>query len=827
MRRALIGLFSVALFTALPGCGDDPTNVILASFSRPNKVAFVCVEVTTDAGVAQRDVIPLTGTKCADFAEGDTDHLHALITQSSSGELAAVDMDEVEVLDNNPAVPGFTFLTVSEKPTGIVVRPDAPEYTYVSSFGARTVQAIETASILDGSKTTTLGDPSLSLAAGPVDLAVSTEGTHLYAAIKENGTIEEIVISADGSMLTNGNTFSLSDALPAQVASVPEEEYARYCPMTEPVPVSTVPRAPVFGGAAPAPNRMRVDPIDNVLLVADASLPLVHRFQLGAGGATPLGSINVGVPVLDLTVTPPVPATLGETDATKRYLYAIDATDGTVLVVDYDETSPTFGAVLPVFSSDARDNSSTSFTDRIRFGSASALTLEAIWPEYDAATIADDLCEESNAERFSEVSPDQLRGVFVAVALSNGQLQYLDVFDLDAECRGGTSCANPAVSTDIEVRIRRHRPRAGSFETTTTNLVGSPSLSFDNSPGQLGENGEPTSGDGPGLDAFVNPLAMTMQCPTGMVPVFGESDEPYICASVDPWSVQTERWSATWEDELDGASGGLGRLVDSGGTWSLEASDGAFCNRGVLGTDDVVASALVDGVDPEAGYVGDQLVITADVPPTRDNNTDEFCRHFVLNADISEPLPIAFEIVQASQNELVLGEVISNLPPLDNIDPSDVADCFGDFLTYEVRVRDAYVVESNVTGSLHRVIDDGGAGCRVNTAATVDVSDPLTFANARAIPGRPFINPSVAFTIQAFNESVMLDALTNARFVFDINDPFNSLRLSTGSIGSANRPSLTSALVFFPNTDELMIVDLLIGLGRIDLQNNAYTQYFR
>ena len=830
MRHPARLMSVLVLVLALAGCGDDPDNVVVASFEGPTDAAFVCVDVVEDNGITTRSVVPLSGENCVDFDDADvtnTQHLHALVTQSLSGELAAIDMDGIEVLDNNLAVPGFTFVTVGEKPSGIVIRPDAPQQTYISSFGARTLQALDTESILNSRRSNTVDDPTISFPAGPVDLVASSDGTYLYAAIKENGTIEEVRIEGDGQTLTPTATLTLDPTLTAQVLAPPSTgEYAKYCSNTidqDPVSVTTAPRQPVMLGIAPAPspNRMRIDTLDemnNVLLIADASLPLIHRYQLSAAGASPLPSINVGVPVTDIALTPPVPANLGDTTADQRYLYAIDATDGTLLVVDYAQTSPTFGAVLPVFAGAAREGANNAPTDRIRFGRAQATAVEVISPEYDPTAIDADSCDPASA------APNQLRGVFVSVGLSDGTLAYLDVFDLDANCRGGTNCENPTVASDLEVRIRRHRPRSGSFQTTTTALIGTPSLRFNNNPGQLDATGQPTPGNGPGLATIVNPATDTVGCPTDMRGILQTSGLELICVSSDPWTVQTERWTADWQGAIPGTSGGLGTLVDNGTGPSFSADNALFCNRGVMGTDDIAASALTSD-DPEFGYSGDQLVITAEILPTRDSINDPDCGLFVRNAELAEPQPLGFEILSVSPTTLTLGDPIAIGPPLSSsFDAASVTACFGEFMTYEVRTKQAYTVSGSTSGFVHRVVDDAGA-CRIDAMAAINPADPMTFANGRAQPGVTYVNPSVAFSIEEFQDPT--DPLTEATLIFDVSNPITSLRLATGTISNRNVPSLPTSLIFLSNTDELFIVDTLIGLGRIDLQDNSYSQYFR
>ena len=812
-------------------CGDTSSSIAVARFARPVDVAFVCAAVDDPDDPTTRMAVPTNGTRCQFEGEDedlDNDNLHALVIQSLGGELGTVDLDSIDVLDANPTVPGFTFLTVGEQPTGIVVNQDAPDYVYVASFGARTVQAIETNAILNGTKSSTLGDPALSLPEGPIDLVGSPDGAFLYTALSTTGVIQEIAVSDD--MLSLGSTLSLP-AAPAQVAPATMiDEYHRTCPPADPLEVSA-PQLPTPVTGDPLPGRLRLDTSQGVLLVADRGQPAVHRFSLTAGGATALPSVGVGVPVTDVVATPSVPQTADDNEATHRYLYAIDATDGSVLVADYTDGSPTFGAVLPVAADAWRASDATTANlrsgfarDRITFGNASAISLEVISPEYDPDTIAADLCDPTDEEQLNDARPTNLRGVFVAVGLTDGSIAYLDVFDLDSTCRGGQQCSSPAVATDIQVNIRRHRPRGGAFVSNPTDLIGQPSLRFDNSPGQLGDDGQPTSGDGPGISPVTDPGSGSQQCPTGMTAISAEGQPALLCGSVDPWIGLRQRWSARWQGTIPGTPGGLGALDAT--TGQLTARDASFCARGVLGTDDVTASGLGPD-DPEALYGGDMLVITSPVPPERDDRADPDCGLFVANNDIADPQPLAFRIESAGPTTLELGAAVPITQPLGNaLSLESITQCFGDFVTYEVRTADAYLVSATRAGVLHRVIDDGGA-CRVDTTRAIDPADPLTFVNFRAFEGTTYVNPAIAFEIEPFDDNLTIDALTDALLIFDVNNGATPLLFFSGTIGSVNLPSIPGTLRYLPLVDNLFVVDHVIGLGRIDLQPLGYSQYFR
>ena len=126
---------ALAALWLLAGCEVAPIEVISRSFDRPSHVAFVCFDSVTSAAVSL--------DSCEDGAEGFA--LHALVTQSHRGEVAAVDLDENRVLDSDVRVPGYTFVRVGEVPGAIVVAAREPSFAYVANLGSRDVRAVPTA----------------------------------------------------------------------------------------------------------------------------------------------------------------------------------------------------------------------------------------------------------------------------------------------------------------------------------------------------------------------------------------------------------------------------------------------------------------------------------------------------------------------------------------------------------------------------------------------------------------------------------------------------------------------------------------------------------
>ena len=125
---------------------------------------------------------------------------------------------------------------------------------------------------------------------------------------------------------------------------------------------------------------------DDVLLVADANQPVIHRFNVFANGATAQEPIVTLAPTTDVDVTPHVPASSDPEDrvAVQRYLYAVSAVDGSIIAVDYTLSSPTYGAVLPIIAgvSARATEENIESRNRVRSAFSNARAIEVIAPYY-------------------------------------------------------------------------------------------------------------------------------------------------------------------------------------------------------------------------------------------------------------------------------------------------------------------------------------------------------------------------------------------------------------------------------------------------------------
>ena len=124
--RRLVPIGVAAAVASAASCTQEVENAEVRSLERSGRVAFVCLDKPgTVGGVARplSDCGKLSGADPDDFSNGP--HIYALVTQTTRGEIAVVDLnaDNQPVLDQNPLVPGSTFLPVGAQPVDIASTP--------------------------------------------------------------------------------------------------------------------------------------------------------------------------------------------------------------------------------------------------------------------------------------------------------------------------------------------------------------------------------------------------------------------------------------------------------------------------------------------------------------------------------------------------------------------------------------------------------------------------------------------------------------------------------------------------------------------------------
>lgn len=903
MTRVLV----FVLFTAcVIACNRGGTQVFIPPFERPSRIDLLCADIQEIEQDITFDVLALLpleicGIDDDQLPENYEPDTFGQITQVQRGEVISVNFTEEFVVNTNRSVPGFTGVIVDEQPTGIRISDGNPEYTYVSSFSAKTLQAYPSLRIL-GAERDTDGNPlppaqRVALDAGPAALELYESLTitepefengvlvpdsvelgviqyrWLFVALPDLGQVvqAEWIAEEDGS-----GTFGLPTAFTLPTASCPveqvvpapdtENDYNRICPETPAAIARDVKQVDTtitcVDGRATGPRPVDLhlddggtpdDPTDDLLLVADANQPLIHRFTLGENGIlAEADPINIGTPTTAVVTTPFVPPNFDNPQATQRYLYAISTVDDSVVGVDYTDGA-TFGAVLPVLAgvTPRANEEGVESRNRVRSQFANARTIEVVTPDYELTDVEgslqvplDSLCGDSpDIDPTTAQNPREMRGVFLAVSLAEGNLIFLDVYDLNAPCRGG-SC-DTETESDAFASIRRHRRRLEAPPAEFIQIEGTPALVFDASQGTLNpDDGTARNSDGPFLE-FIT-------CPPAQEVVFGaaQAQQGLICSSTQVWSTPIQRWDATWDGVIPNSDGGLGRFQEQSptrgegsGRW-LVAGDVPFCEVGVLGQGTELPGYPQQASDTPANteYAGDRLLIAGPLPNVASSD-ESFCDS--LFGDIEDEiddLPVWFPILRAFNDELELGPS----PNPNRYSFDDILTCFTGFTDYEVRTQDAYSVVGTTTGFTHRVIpasaDDVSAdveldecildpdrpiGCNRDTSETRetttepflqacsetnDVIDVDTVLTGRAFPEVQYINPFVSFEIGPFQADAQPTDSTIAVLTFSIFNGFFELLQPTDGGG----PSLPSSMLYSPDLGSLYFVDLQSGVRQLD-----------
>lgn len=682
--RAVWLALAVALCAA---CSDARQPPQPASFDRPTDVDFVCVKERADAS-RFRDIAPLAECR---FEASDR-ALHALVTQSARGEVAAVNLQTERILDNRRDIPGYTFVRTGELPIAIAVSRVHPELTYVASYGSRDVRVMRTRVLLgltseDAEEqlvplTIGAGDSDGGTFGGtPSDMVLLPGEEALLVTLTDVGKVARLPLTASGEVDEEGITFiELPVTSPAPPVPVSiDEPYEKICGDYQRPPMPEVrAREALPAAAAPRPIALAVDCSRTQsdaceggrVLISDEAQPVLHVLDLAAlrEGSDPLlAPIPTAVPTRDVVVTPPVPKAFvasGDDGGPTSFVYAIDAIDGSVMVLENDQVlainrDPS-GAVdrLPI---DSRSGAPSSM----------ALSLEVITPRFSTANTRS-LWQDgfsfrnyassyfTNANNVSpgdycldgthtEVTPRRLRGVYLTAALADGTVRVVDVHDLGLrvcrDCdRKDETHASGANEPDAPILVRHHpRPVTDPIslnEGDRTELRPDTSAAVTVKTGQFSvrNNGSVASPLAPTLScipcgdgleqALPDPKdqeAARAQASDGGVLEADDDDggvdagvdgveticqQALVCGPVDPWIAPPTSYSVSYESSLPNTASGDGLFVPRGESGNITGllelhSATSFCARGVLGEDDIGGARDADACLPVEREVPD------------------------------------------------------------------------------------------------------------------------------------------------------------------------------------------------------------------------------
>lgn len=911
-RAALLAsLASIGALAALvaPGCSETPDPQAVRSLEGSGDIAYLCMAKPGSATI----FLPLaacthtTADTIRDFGlAGDAPHLYALVTQATRGEVAMVDLstETGDVLDQDPSTPGSNFLPVGVNPTAIVSSPRGTASFVTSGDLARPMLYALPST---GLRPCTVDDeqcakPAPTLSSWPACQLPSSPGQMKMIADPEVGgsvrkTCTSPFAAPDPAVLPVGNIDlegrgrqKLVVALPAEhklvvidaqsvlesaPGSISDCVIEKEIPLdevvlpVEPPPAPTPgaacvsPKAPTpgaIGTAASRPSGMAFQ--DGRLYVGDYARPLIHVVEMSspcdAAVVDPFVATSTTDPARvvitsDVAVTPILPSF-------KRFLYAIDVEDRSVMVFDASDVpsqrtplanpNPEWNPIQP--------------PDRVRFG-ASPTSLRVVQrdapksdpvtgtapfgvrcdPDPNLTTCSGNApCDLGTAYRTSSdfttgAGPLTLRGTFAMISLSSGQIATLDVDDYDAACRGPSNqsvlsgCGASALeglvtSTEGSCNaVVPNEPRSGSFIASNTDtgrhlpgIQGFPILQ--NKEGDVitpGENGPimratlPGTGAIPTISVSGEPTALTAEGlaedPDGArAAVLMNLEDPRV-------HVADQDWTVTFEGALPGFAGHVGDLRLAAGDRTLVDESSAFCSAGVQSEASVRAILEAEGVTggalaTQATAYADRLQITNDLIAQENAFWESASCSFLecRNAfgDGATPtLGRDILIREAFDDHLELGE-----PPAG---PELTKCCFPSTINFAIRPGSQWTVVGAISGFFHHVIENpadssvGPAGACRNSCdgAVARMNGRVRSTTAPIVldtDAAAFTNPMLRFAIT----STVGGEPRDLQFRFTTEGAFSPLRVPLTD--DRVRPDvLVRALDYVPSIDAFVMSD--------------------
>ena len=569
-------LVAGAGLAAAPGCQTQPTEASLRALEQSGRVTFVCLSDPADGSVAlplkrcrnirashacdYADATATGTTTTGSGGEGGAGgegggassapqtpkipHLYALVTQTFRGEIAVIDMTTSGgdyLIDQDPSVPGPSFLPVGASPVGLVSTPGSTA-TFVTSgeVGREGIYVIPSGRMLrsrskaskaectvvepDGLPPPRLSSwPSCALPGQPGEPILINDPTdaqgferascdadhadpdaeitddqgvkhpewrdafHPHGVLRDEGagrqklvvplpTLGGIAVM-DAQRLLDGYATPLPTGQPPPEELPPSTGVFASCPIERWIPLDSdvpivAPPPPQVGPACATPVVAEPGAVTgqptpagmafagDTLYVADLTLPLIHRLAMDSPcEPVPLPSLlptSLEQPGRVVT-TSRLAATPRPTARLQRFLYANDVGEDTVMVFDISDGAT---SLTPMVASHP-EWTPTQPRDRLRFVSTPRdivivsrdvpdnipggdVAPEGVFcdpdPDLKACTTATAACDLGTLYRpasdlSSGAGPYKLRGTFAFVLLTNGQVQVVDIEDLDGPCR--------------------------------------------------------------------------------------------------------------------------------------------------------------------------------------------------------------------------------------------------------------------------------------------------------------------------------------------------------------------------------------------------------
>ncbi|WP_437290905.1 hypothetical protein [Sorangium sp. So ce406] len=945
---------------ALAGCAGEATPVDVEALAQSGRSAFVCLAIDQPdpgkPGVLRSlpitDCSYRTADSPSDFEVDEDDggratlpHLYALVTQTSRGEVAVIDMttERSPILDLDSGTPGASFLPVGAQPVDIVAtRGGTASFVSVAEPGREGIFALPSARVLprEGCPVPALTSwPSCSLGSPPGEILLVSDPPDPDGKLRSSCSSDyDIDPASPGEADATGDACGSASGDLSQeglgrqklIVSMPElggfavidaqtlledERYAeggfapceveRWVPLQASLPPAAAPGAAPHGPecVAPAASARPAQAVEaprpaglalagDRLFIADLDAPVIHVVDV----PTPCDPIELPPLLPSSTLDPERVVTTSRVAVSpasppdfRRYLYAVDAGDGSVMVFDVSDGA----ASRAPLSRPHPEWNPFQPPDRIRL-QAPVRDLAVVQREAPASLPATGVAPEgircdpdprlrtcdsnvascdietlyrTSSDRDAGAGPLKLRGSFAYLVLTNGEVAIIDVDDLDAACRGpavgsaragcgeGAPTGDPlATSGEVSCNVvTPHAPRSANYVVTSDSagqlepgVQGLPVL-YDRTGTVVPFSAESPkmratfpSGDAAALTLAVGverePIQATDSGQTlldeqGLVLRSGEPQHALSMNLEDPRvHLANETWTVTYEGVLPGFTRTFVRFGEDG---AVGSADARFCRRGVQSQASVEEQLVAAGVDAReaparAAQLADFVQITSALPAEDAAYWDSD----KAEACSFESCNAKYGSVITSRPGLRVVEAYEDHLTLESRDPAvdDVAFaacCFGGEVQLGVRAAGQWVVQSGGAGFLHHVVADPETG-RCRNAC----DERLARLNGRVVhtpdDGRVTDGDLGAFVNPMFRFAVTGGAPEqDMQFRFTTQGAFTPLlvRLSDSRELVELQPQ---AIRLVPATGELAITDgSLQGLILLSARSVGVTRRFR
>jgi len=724
--------FFVGLVAGSVACSTPPANPQTFNFDVPTDVDFVCLDVLirADGHILPRsdqwEPTPLPLTACRTDSTGRTTdsltgpsgphglRLFALVPQRTRGEVAVVNLHpsiDTGVVDNDLAVPGYTFIPVGAIPVSIGVDPRGT-VTYVANYADRTV------TVLDNTRLFFSSGHRLATA-GSTDASVQRVGFS-FAVPPEDVEVVERPAATPGGLSTYFLYVTLPDA--GQVAVI-DVTNPRLPGPTTVVTLASMASRPggVDGGGVDAsldamggteagvdagslmahPRRIAVGD-DGTVYVSDDAQTVMHVLRPDGNSLREAMPFDTGIPTVAIAISPTVPRVSGM----ERWIYAIGRADtheyGRVIVLDaITGRRQLVNAVRDALCDPSRGSDNCLRVDPLLpfdhvplVGPASAVTFVSHnglnQDNCRAYTTPTAVCDSTSTDQGA--LPAVLRGLQAVVTLRSGQMQVIDIDDPDHDCVPGRTYAAGAPPFQI------HAPRGAIAYLVPPSLVGAPSML----------NNATAVSPGPELPSLV-PLSSQ---PAGTMCT--AANNYCIQLPTRPIAVREQTWNLTYEGVPPGlAADGADIVIDSTlpqDQVRIDAPDGRFCTLGALAGDRMT----IVGIGPSVREPGRDAGLRSATDPMCDDCLGVF-------GGTTTPCNRDVDVVRVTETGAIVRlrapERCSPIYLTSAMLRQRLSCCYPQAVRYEVHTAGVWTVVGGRTGFQHQVTAGPDGAC---------VENPLT-----------------------------------------------------------------------------------------------------